>query len=343
MPLNLVVLDGPGAGTEVPVGDGVMIGRDASAGLFLESLHVSRRHAEVRPVGSAGIEVIDLGSTHGTIVGGREIASPTRLALDEQIIIGPSRLAVIEVDAPAPRPDDPDDPEATGVIALDPDPTDPPEAEPAPEVTDDNYRDTTAATRLVADPDYRPGAPAADHTPATAFTEADTDETRVIRPAHPDPPTPSDPITPVQPIRPPAPRRAGDRQWAPAPPPAQTGAERFNFPAAIAFVLGPAALLVALGPPGGLYAALVMAIAAIAFGSTGKRWVDKDKADGLRGLALAGQLFAVVAMIASTILIALLLVSNALLDTGLEDFDDIINQLDDDLIDRLRQEIESRL
>jgi len=92
---------GPLAGTTVPVGSQVVVGRDpATADVLLEGdTDVSRRHAVFSPAGE-GMTVQDLGSTNGTFVNGRRIpAYAVALANGNQVQIGDS---VIEVMISAP-------------------------------------------------------------------------------------------------------------------------------------------------------------------------------------------------------------------------------------------------
>lgn len=64
-----------------------VLGRDADAAVWLESPTVSRRHARINIVdGVATIE--DLGSTNGTYVGGRWLATPAALMDGDEIRLG---------------------------------------------------------------------------------------------------------------------------------------------------------------------------------------------------------------------------------------------------------------
>ncbi len=74
----------------------IEIGRDGSlaASLAVDSA-VSRRHARVE-ADEAGVRVIDLGSSNGTIVDGSAIAAPTTLVLAQPFIVGRTRLRVLE-------------------------------------------------------------------------------------------------------------------------------------------------------------------------------------------------------------------------------------------------------
>jgi hypothetical protein len=88
---------GPGtlvlaSGQRVPVGaKPVTIGRLAECTLQLSDPNCSRRHAEVRPVGS-GFVVADLGSTNGTKVNGLKIDGERTLADGDIITLGGTNL-----------------------------------------------------------------------------------------------------------------------------------------------------------------------------------------------------------------------------------------------------------
>ena len=74
---SLVIQDGAGAGSELPVDGEVILGREqATADLVLEDPGVSRRHARVLPH-NGGVIVEDLGSSNGTYVGGSVGPLPT--------------------------------------------------------------------------------------------------------------------------------------------------------------------------------------------------------------------------------------------------------------------------
>ncbi|MGH9153951.1 MAG: FhaA domain-containing protein [Acidimicrobiales bacterium] len=76
-----------GDGTRVPIGDRpVTIGRTAGCDVVLDDESVSRRHAEVRRVGS-DIVLVDLGSTNGTKVNGTGIRE-RRLSDGDEITVG---------------------------------------------------------------------------------------------------------------------------------------------------------------------------------------------------------------------------------------------------------------
>ncbi|WP_242395238.1 GGDEF domain-containing protein [Anaeromyxobacter oryzisoli] len=73
-PFCLVFVAGEAAGLRVALEGEVVLGRDAACEVALEADDVSRRHARVVPDG-AGHRVVDLGSTNGTWLNGREVES----------------------------------------------------------------------------------------------------------------------------------------------------------------------------------------------------------------------------------------------------------------------------
>jgi hypothetical protein len=146
------------------------------------------------------------------------------------------------------------------------------------------------------------------------------------------------PATERSELPPPPPRR---RRPAPRPAAAEprepdgpaTIADGFNYAAVAAIILGPLSILFVLtGTGAAFYASLPIGIAGIAAGSAGKRSVDSGRASGLRSVALAGQVFAVVGVVLSTLLIALLLIFNQIVGAGADSLEG--------LIDEVRSEIE---
>ncbi len=67
--------------------DRVLLGRALSSDIAVEDLNVSRTHAEVRREGANAWSVADLGSTNGTLVNGRHIAS-TMLQEGDRVTVG---------------------------------------------------------------------------------------------------------------------------------------------------------------------------------------------------------------------------------------------------------------
>jgi len=108
---TLVLVTGQLAGTNVPVGEQVVVGRDAAlADVILDQdSDVSRRHATFSPSGD-GMTVQDLGSTNGTFVNGQRITQAVALARGDQVQIGETVIEVliaaqpVAAAAPAPTP-----------------------------------------------------------------------------------------------------------------------------------------------------------------------------------------------------------------------------------------------
>src|SRR4051795_6606910 len=128
--LQLIVVDGPNAGTEFDIAGSSVIGRDPSSGIVLDDPEASRRHASVSAEGDA-ITVEDLGSTNGTYVAGERIEGSRRISSGDRIRIGTTVMEV-RVAAPAAAVDaapEAEDPQATRIGGM-PVP-DLPEEEPA--------------------------------------------------------------------------------------------------------------------------------------------------------------------------------------------------------------------
>lgn len=70
-PYTLTVRMGPAKGYEVQLSEGrLVIGRDPSADICIDDVHISRRQVEIEVLGGAqGLRVRDLGSKNGTYLG----------------------------------------------------------------------------------------------------------------------------------------------------------------------------------------------------------------------------------------------------------------------------------
>lgn len=89
-PSLLVVIDGPAAGTSVPLtGRPITVGRSSTNTVVLDDEFVSSHHARIyRDPVSGGWAIEDLGSTNGTIVDQRRISTPTILSPRVPVRIG---------------------------------------------------------------------------------------------------------------------------------------------------------------------------------------------------------------------------------------------------------------
>jgi pSer/pThr/pTyr-binding forkhead associated (FHA) protein len=94
--LLLEVIEGPEAGTQIPLTGPVEAGRSSDASLTLDDSQVSRHHARIEPSGGAAV-VADLGSMNGTYVNDQPIYRPRELRPGDRIRIG---LSVLELRSP---------------------------------------------------------------------------------------------------------------------------------------------------------------------------------------------------------------------------------------------------
>jgi len=297
----LVIREGSEAGREVALAGAVTIGRAEGADLVLGDTGISRSHARVTPEG-VGAVIEDLGSSNGTFVNGERIEDPRRLRDGDEIQLGGALIAFAGGT------------EETRLMAdTDPDAT---EAHPGPGAAGAGAAAAAAAS---------PPTPAEPHAPASA-------------PAEPEPPW--DPIPMPKPRREPPraaapPRREPIPQPRPAPPAPRDEVNDWNLPALAAIVLGPAAILmIALSSGSSFFAALPIAIAAIALGTIGRNKVDRGESRRFRGFASAGRTFGIVGTVLAAVILIAVIAINQFLDVGAESITE--------LIDEVRQEIESR-
>lgn len=91
----LVFTTGQMAGTELPSGQQIVVGRDAGvADVILDrDTDVSRRHAAFSPA-AAGVTVQDLGSTNGTFVNGHRLVGTRPLSAGDQVQIGSTTIEI---------------------------------------------------------------------------------------------------------------------------------------------------------------------------------------------------------------------------------------------------------
>jgi hypothetical protein len=92
--MRVEIVDGPGAGTLVPVTGPLEVGREGS-GLRLDDPQASRRHARLTAT-AGGVSVEDLGSTNGTFVNDAQVAGVALARPGDRILVG---LTVLEVRA----------------------------------------------------------------------------------------------------------------------------------------------------------------------------------------------------------------------------------------------------
>ena len=87
------IVAGPAAGSEIQLGDELQIGRAAPVeGQLGGDPELSRTHARITRDPQGHVLIEDLGSTNGTAVNGRRIATPTVLAPGDNVQIGKTTL-----------------------------------------------------------------------------------------------------------------------------------------------------------------------------------------------------------------------------------------------------------
>ena len=64
------------------------IGRDCTSGIYVASLHVSRRHAAIQYIEEQGFYLIDFNSTNGTFLNGEPVYQPRKLEDGDRIRLG---------------------------------------------------------------------------------------------------------------------------------------------------------------------------------------------------------------------------------------------------------------
>jgi sigma-B regulation protein RsbU (phosphoserine phosphatase) len=103
---TLVVLQGPDPGRQFLLGRGTStVGRQPEAAVYLESLAVSRQHAQIIDHNNEYF-VEDVGSSNGTFVNGQQVVGRVALTDRDTLQIGPY-LMVLRPDAPPGRKSDP--------------------------------------------------------------------------------------------------------------------------------------------------------------------------------------------------------------------------------------------
>ncbi len=91
--LDLIVLDGPDRGRAFPVTSGTSyIGRGRGCEVQLNDALASRHHA--RLVVTDVVEIVDMGSANGTLIGGQPVTR-ARLLPGDQIVIGDTQFTVV--------------------------------------------------------------------------------------------------------------------------------------------------------------------------------------------------------------------------------------------------------
>ncbi len=115
--------------------------------------------------------------------------------------------------------------------------------------------------------------------------------------------------------------------------PAAPGPGGVGWKAIAAVVLGPLSILLLVFGSGLLfYAALPVAVLAVALGSAGKR--DADRGVGSRGLAVAGQLFGIVGTVLATVVVLVLIAVSVATDVAGENLSELIDEVESEIDSR---------
>jgi predicted component of type VI protein secretion system len=89
--LLLEIVEGPGAGRQLPLDRAVVLGRDAAADVVLDDPRVSRRHARITP-SDGGAVVEDLDSRNGTFLNREQIHAPVAAKPGDDLLLGTTVL-----------------------------------------------------------------------------------------------------------------------------------------------------------------------------------------------------------------------------------------------------------
>lgn len=92
LPKTLVVTHGRQAGLNLPLGEGILIGRSADCQLVLDDDYASTRHARISRT-QAGYQIEDLGSTNGSYLNNQRITAPVVFAVGDTLRIGRTQMS----------------------------------------------------------------------------------------------------------------------------------------------------------------------------------------------------------------------------------------------------------
>ncbi len=316
--LVLIIREGADAGREVPLASETTIGRDEAVDLVLSDAGISRTHAKVTPEGMSAV-IEDLGSSNGTFVNGERVEDPRRLRDGDELQLGNAILAF------AAGTD-----ETELVEPVDPDAT---EAHPGPAAIAAAAAAAGGAGAEAAQPPPTAQPPPPAQPPPTAALPP---EQAPVEAAGGDKPWDSIPM-PKPKKRPPKPARPKPRHepFSQADPDVQGDSiNDWNLPAWGAFILGPLSIALLIFSSGsGFYAALPIAVTAIALGTIGRNKVNRAETVKYGGIAMFGRTFGIIGTILAALILLAVIAINQFLDVSAESIGD--------LIDEIRIELES--
>lgn len=90
--LTLEIVEGPGAGQQIPLDRPIVIGRGSDSDLVLEDGQASRHHARITPQNDSSAIVEDLESANGTFLNQNELVGAAVLDTGDQLLIGVTML-----------------------------------------------------------------------------------------------------------------------------------------------------------------------------------------------------------------------------------------------------------
>lgn len=97
---SLIVVSGPNAGDYYPLGTRTMvIGRDEGCPIQIVENMASRRHLQIRCDNGKYI-ALDMKSTNGTLINGREMKNEIDLVDEDELTIGSSKIVFSKQDFP---------------------------------------------------------------------------------------------------------------------------------------------------------------------------------------------------------------------------------------------------
>lgn len=97
---SLVVLEGAGTGTKVPLEQALIIGRSSACGLRLDDASVSRRHARIERNTGGDFVITDLESRNGIFINGEAVVDAHPLTPGDRIRVGTHVTVLFSLEDP---------------------------------------------------------------------------------------------------------------------------------------------------------------------------------------------------------------------------------------------------